>query len=128
MTLKPTESELEIMQILWQCGPLTVRQVNDKLNEHRKVGYTTTLKIMQIMVEKGQLSRDTTHRSHVYTPALPPEKVKSNILDHVLNTVFNGNRSSLVLQALGSQRVTGKELEEIKKAIEELENKSDGTV
>jgi predicted transcriptional regulator len=126
--MKPTESELEIMQILWEYGPLTVRQVNDKLNEQRKVGYTTTLKIMQIMVEKALLSRDTTHRSHVYAPAFPPEKIKSRILDHVLNTVFNGNRSSLIVQALGSHRVTGKELEEIKKAIEEMENKTNGTV
>jgi len=128
IVMKPTESELEIMHILWEYGPLTVREVNDKLNEHRKVGYTTTLKIMQIMAEKTLLSRDTAHRSHVYSPALPPEKVKSNILDHVLKTVFNGNRSSLIVQALGTQKVTVEELKEIKRAIEEMEKDSDGTV
>jgi predicted transcriptional regulator len=126
--MKPTESELEIMQILWEQGPLTVRQVNDKLQEQRKVGYTTTLKIMQIMTEKELLTRDTAHRSHVYTPAVPPDQVKSTILDHVLRTVFNGNRSSLIVQALGNKRVTAKELDEIKRAIEEMEENSNGTV
>ncbi len=126
--MKPTESELEIMQVLWECGPLTVRQVNEKLNDHRKVGYTTTLKMMQIMAEKALLTRDTTHRSHVYSPALPQEKVKSNILDHVLRTVFKGDRSSLIVQALGNRKVSGDELDEIKKAIEELETRSDGTI
>jgi predicted transcriptional regulator len=126
--MKPTESELEIMQILWEDGPLTVRQVNDKLNKQRKVGYTTTLKMMQIMTEKDLLTRDTTLRSHVYAPALPPDQVKSNILDHVLKTVFNGSRSSLIVQALGNKRVTAKELEQIKQIIEEIEENSDGTV
>jgi predicted transcriptional regulator len=125
--MKPTESELEIMQVLWEHGPLTVRQVNDKLQEQRKVGYTTTLKIMQIMTEKELLTRNTAHRSHVYTPALPPDQVKSSILDHILKTVFNGNRSSLIVQALGNKRVTAHELKEIKRVIEEMEGNSDGT-
>ena len=116
------------MQILWEYGPLTVRQVNDKLNEHRNVGYTTTLKIMQIMAEKKLLSRDTAKRSHVYSPILPPDEVKSNILDHVLKTVFKGSRSSLVVQALGDHQVSVEELDEIKKAIEEMEEKSNGPV
>lgn len=115
------------MQILWDHGPLTVRKVNDKLNEQRKVGYTTTLKIMQIMTDKGLLSRDTAYRSHVYAPALPPDEVKSSILDHVLKTVFKGNRSSLIVQALGNKRVTAKELDDIKRVIEEMEAKSNGT-
>jgi len=126
--MKPTESELEIMQILWEYGPLTVRQVNDKLNEHRNVGYTTTLKIMQIMAEKSILSRDTAKRSHVYSPTLPPEEVKSSILDHVLMTVFKGSRSSLVVQALGNHKVSEEELDEIKKAIKAMEEKSHGPV
>jgi predicted transcriptional regulator len=126
--MKPTESELEIMQILWEHGPLTVRKVNDKLQEQRKVGYTTTLKMMQIMTEKELLTRDTAHRSHVYAPALPSDQVKSTILDHVLKTVFNGNRSSLIVQALGNKRVTVKELNEIKRLIEEMEENSNGTV
>ena len=126
MILKPTESELEIMQILWECGPLTVRKVNDLLNQQRRVGYTTTLKIMQIMAEKGLLTRDTEHRSHVYTPTLQSEEVQSTILDHVLKTVFKGSRSNLVMQALGNHSVTKEEMEEIRLLIKKMEDKEDG--
>ena len=123
MKQKPTDSELEIMQLLWEHGPLTVRQLNDKLNEDRRVGYTTTLKIMQIMTEKGMLSRNTDQRSHVYTPTLLPEEVQSNVLDHVVKTVFRGSRSSLILQALGNHSSSAEELAEIKALIEKLEDK-----
>ena len=123
MKHKPTDSELEIMQLLWEHGPLTVRQLNDKLNEDRRVGYTTTLKIMQIMTEKGMLSRNTDQRSHVYTPTLLPEEVQSNVLDHVVKTVFRGSRSSLILQALGNHSSSAEELAEIKALIEKLEDK-----
>ena len=126
MILKPTESELEIMQILWECGPLTVRKVNDLLNQQRRVGYTTTLKIMQIMAEKELLTRDTEHRSHVYTPTLQSEEVQSTILDHVLKTVFKGSRSNLVMQALGNHSVTKEEMEEIRLLIKKMEDKEDG--
>jgi len=121
MTRKPTESELEIMQLLWECGPLTVRQLNDKLNEHRRVGYTTTLKIMQIMTDKGLLTRNTEHRSHVYSPTLLSGEVKTTLLDHIIKTVFNGNRSDLIHQALGSHKATSEELSEIKDLIQKLE-------
>lgn len=121
MNHKPTDSELEIMQLLWEHGPLTVRQLNDKLNEHRRVGYTTTLKIMQIMTEKGLLVRNTDHRSHVYTPTLLPEEVQSSVLDHVVKTVFRGSRSKLILQALGSRTSSAEELDEIKALIKRLE-------
>ena len=126
MMLKPTESELEIMQILWEYGPLTVREVNDLLNQQRRVGYTTTLKIMQIMAEKELLTRDTEHRSHVYTPTLQSEEVQSTILDHVLKTVFKGSRSNLVMQALGNHSVTKEEMEEIRLLIKKMEDKEDG--
>lgn len=125
--LKPTDSELEIMQILWDNGPLTVRKVNDRLNERRRVGYTTTLKMMQIMTEKGMLSRDTDNRSHVYTTTLQSEEVRSTILDHIVRTVFKGSRSSLVMQALGNHSASRTELEEIRKMIEKLEDQEDGT-
>jgi len=121
MKNSPTESELEIMQLLWEFGPLTVRLLNDKLNEHRKVGYTTTLKIMQIMTEKGLLIRNTEHRSHIYTPTLLPEQVQSTVLDHVIKTVFRGNRSNLILQALGQHSSSAEELAEIKALIQKLE-------
>lgn len=120
---KPTESELEILQILWEFGPLTVRELNDKHNEERKVGYTTSLKMMQIMTEKGLLSRDTGERSHIYSPLLRSEEVQSTMLDHVLKTVFKGNRSNLVLQALGKQDASPEEISEIKSLIKKLEEK-----
>lgn len=124
--MKPTDSELEILQVLWENGPLTVRKLNDKLNEHRNVGYTTSLKMMQIMIEKGLLTRDTALRSHIYSPILQPEDVQSNILDHVLKTVFMGNRSRLVLQALGNNNVTREELSELKALIQKMEDREDG--
>ena len=128
MNVKPTDSELEILQILWEFGPMTVRDVNARLNEQRKVGYTTTLKMMQIMTEKGFLSRDTQARSHVYTPLLLHEEVQSTMLEHVLKTVFKGSRSSLVLQALGHGRSSPEEITEIKNLIDKLDKKEDGIV
>ncbi len=128
MTAKLTESELEIMQILWESGSATVRQVNDRLNEQRSVGYTTTLKIMQIMTHKELLTRDTENRSHVYAPTLQSAEVQSTILDHVLRTVFKGDRSNLVMQALGNQFASEKELKEIKALIKKLEEKEDGVL
>lgn len=124
---KPSDSELEIMQILWEKGPLTVRDVNDFLNLNRRVGYTTTLKIMQIMTEKNLLTRDTGQRSHIYSPTLDPGDVQSNILDHVIQTAFRGNTGKLVLRALGNHKTSPSEMEEIKALIEEMENNSNGT-
>jgi BlaI family penicillinase repressor len=121
--MKPTESELEILQLLWEHGPLTVRTLNDQLNKQRRVGYTTSLKMMQIMTEKGMLTRDTSYRSHVYAPALQPASVQSNVLDHILKTVFMGDRSKLVLQALGSQNISPEELTELKAFIQKMEEK-----
>jgi predicted transcriptional regulator len=126
--MKPTDSELEILQLLWECGPLTVRALNDKLNKQRRVGYTTSLKMMQIMTEKGLLTRDTTQRSHIYSPAIGPEDVQSNIVDHILKTVFMGDRSKLVLQALGNQKATQEELSELREMIQKMEDKEDGAV
>jgi len=126
--IKPTESELEILQFLWEFGPMTVRELNDQLNKQRRVGYTTSLKMMQIMIEKGLLTRDTAQRSHVYAPALLPDDVQSNMLDHVLKTVFRGDRSKLVLQALGNHEVTPEELSELKAIISKMEEEQNGTV
>lgn len=123
MKAKPTDSELEILQLLWEFGPMTVRELNDKLNKERKVGYTTSLKMMQIMTEKGLLSRDTGERSHIYSPLLKSEEVQSTMLDHVLKTAFKGNRSRLVLQALGSRDASPEEISEIKSLIKKLEEK-----
>jgi len=128
MLIKPTDSELEILQLLWEYGPMTVREINDKLNLVRKVGYTTSLKMMQIMTDKGLLSRDTGERSHVYSPLLRSEDVQSTMLDHVLKTVFKGNRSSLVLQALGKNDASPEELSELKTWIKKLEEKENDSL
>ena len=129
MVLKPTESELEIMQLLWESGPLTVRQVNDRLNKQRRVGYTTTLKIMQIMTEKGFLTRDTDQRSHIYSPTLQSGEVRTKLLDHVIRTAFRGDTSGMVLHALGHHKASREEMDEIKAMIEKMEKRpSDGTV
>jgi predicted transcriptional regulator len=128
MISKPTDSELEILQLLWEFGPMTVRELNDELNKERKVGYTTSLKMMQIMTEKGLLSRDTGERSHVYSSLLQSEEVQSTMLDHVLKTAFKGNRSRLVLQALGNHHASPEEISEIKSLIKKLEENEDGTV
>ena len=124
--VKPSESELEIMQVLWEKGPLTVREINDFLNIERRVGYTTTLKIMQIMTEKEMLKRDTGQRSHIYFPAMDPGDVQSNILDHVIKTAFRGNATKLVLSALGNSHASQAEMDEIKALISEIEKNSDG--
>lgn len=127
MQIKPSESELEIMQILWTEGPLTVREVNDILNLERRVGYTTTLKIMQIMAEKEMLIRDTGQRSHIYSPAIDRNEVQTNILDHVIKTAFRGNTSSLVIRALGNHNPTPGEMADIKALIAEIEKGENGT-
>ena len=119
---EPTKAELEILQVLWQYGPSTVRFVNDLLNEQkREVQYTSTLKLMQIMHEKGILKRDDTAMKHVYSSALEEKKTKTQLLDRVIDTMFNGSRSSLVLQLLGNKKTSKKELQEIREFLKKLE-------
>lgn len=119
--LKPTESELEILQLLWEKGPSTVREINDELNSRREVGYTTTLKIMQIMAEKGLLTRTKEGRGHVYLPAIEIVDTRQQFLDRLLFGVFGGSASSLVMQVLGNHKTSEAELTEIKNYIEKLE-------
>jgi len=126
MQTKPSDSELEILQVLWEKGALTVRQVNDILNGERRVGYTTTLKIMQIMTDKGLLERNTSQRSHIYTPLLKPEEVQASILDHVIRTVFRGDTSGLVLRALGHNEASPEEIREIKSLLDKIKNRHHG--
>jgi predicted transcriptional regulator len=118
---KPTESELEILSILWENGPSTVRFVNDRLNEKKQVGYTTTLKFLQIMTDKGLVSRMADVRTHVYSSVIRKESVQSDLLDKLLATAFDGSAKRLVMQTLGSYKASREELEEIKKLINELE-------
>ena len=120
----PTESELEILQVLWQMGPCTVRQVNDILNERREVGYTTTLKLLQIMAEKKLVSRDTSDRVHIYHAAVGESSTQQHLLKHVVDTLFRGSASRLVMQALGNHEASSEELDEIKSLIEKIEKQS----
>lgn len=119
----PTDSELEVLQILWQYGPSTVRFINDMLNKKREVGYTTTLKIMQIMLEKGLLSKQIQDRIHIYTPNAEESVTQENLLQEFVDNTFRGSTSSLVMRMLGSENTSREELEKIKQFILSLENK-----
>ncbi len=119
---KPTEAELEILQILWQKGPCSVRDVNDLLNETREVGYTTTLKIMQIMLEKGLVDRNAEKRTHIYSAVPKEQDVQSQLLTRFVDATYRGSASRLVMQLLGNHKASQQELDEIKKLIEQLEN------
>ncbi len=119
--IKPTETELEILNILWKEGPSSVRKVNEKMNEQKEVGYTTTLKLMQIMSQKGLVSRDESSRTHIYLPEVQAKDIQGQLVDKLLHTAFGGSASELVLSALGSGKASAKELEEIKALIDKLE-------
>ena len=116
-----TDAEMEVLQVLWKHGPATVREVNDEIAKTRFVGYTTTLKVMQIMVDKGSLSREEAGKAHVYAPVESTEKAKSDILADLIDRVFDGSAADLVLHALGGQKASPEELAEIKAIISSLE-------
>jgi predicted transcriptional regulator len=119
--IKPTEAELEILQMLWSQGPRSVRELNDELNQSKPVGYTTTLKILQIMAEKGLVTRIKDGRNHIYTAAVEQKAAQQQLLDKLLNGIFGGSAKKLVMQALGNHTASKEELEEIKQYIEQLE-------
>ncbi len=125
MKVKPTNSELEILQIIWKKGSCTVREVNEELSglKGTEIGYTTTLKLMQIMHEKGLLERETGSRTHIYKALISQSKTKQNILDTLIETVFNGSASQLVMQALSNKKSSKEEIEMIKKYLEQLDKK-----
>ncbi len=119
---EPTKSELEILQVIWQHGPSTVRFVNDKLNEQKRtVQYTSTLKLMQIMVEKQMLKRDETNMKHVYIAAIEEQKTKSALLDRFVDSMFNGSATNLMMQLLGNKKTSKKEIQEIKELLNNLD-------
>jgi len=126
-TPKPTDAELEILQVLWENGPSSVRFVNDKLNdkrgdEEREIGYTTTLKLMQIMVEKkGIATRNTDNRTHIYSANVDESNTKQALLKSFVDTTFRGSAMNLVLQALGNHQTSSDELAEIKALIDKIE-------
>lgn len=120
--IKPTESELEILNILWSKDVATVREVHEMLARTKDVGYTTTLKLMQIMHEKGLVKRDESMRTHIYQAVVKKEVTQKHLLSKMIDSLFGGSSTQLVLQALGSgeQKVSAEELEEIQKLIENL--------
>lgn len=118
--IKPTESELEILQILWTKGLATVREVHEDLASTKDVGYTTTLKLMQIMHEKGLVKRDDSMRTHVYQAAVNKEKTQKHLLGKMINSLFGGSPTQLVIQALGEHKASPEELDEIQALLNEL--------
>lgn len=118
---KPTASELEILGVLWRTGPATVRRVCTELETAKPTGYTTVLKLMQIMAEKGLLIRDEENRAHVYRPALEQAETQGRIVDDLLERVFGGSASALVMRALSLKRASKKEIAEIRRMLDEAE-------
>lgn len=120
---KPTEGELEILSILWKYGEAPVRTVHEEINRVRESGYTTTLKLMQIMFEKGLLTRNDSAKTHIYRPALAKEKTQKQIVGKIINNLFEGSATNLVMQALGTSKPKKEELEKIEALISELKKK-----
>jgi len=119
---EPTKSELEILQVLWEYGPSTVRFVNDHLNaKKRSVQYTGTLKLMQIMAEKGILKRDESNMKHVYKAVLEEKKTKGLLLDRFVDSMYNGSASNLMMQLLGNKKTSKKELDAIRELIKKMD-------
>jgi len=122
--IEPTRAELEILQVLWKHGPATVRFVNEKLNEEkREVNYTSTLKLMQIMLDKGLLTRDDSEMKHVYASAEEESKTKSFLLEKFVENLYDGSASNLMMQLLGNKKTSKKELDAIKALIEKASKK-----
>ncbi len=118
---KPTDSELEILQILWKNGASTVKSVNEILNEKKEVGYTTTLKLMQIMNEKGLVQRNEDEKSHIYSAAISQNDMQKVLLDRFLETAFSGSAANLVMQALGNSNTSKDELKKIREYLNKIE-------
>ena len=118
--IKPTEGEMEILQVLWQKGLCTVREVHEALDKTDS-GYTTTLKLMQIMHEKGMVERDTNQKTHIYKAIVNQDKTEKQLVNKMIDNVFNGSAARLVMQALGNHTASADEIDEIKKYLEQLE-------
>ena len=116
---RPTDSELAILRVLWDRGPATVRQVHDALAGARDTGYTTTLKLMQIMAEKGLVTRDQSARTHVYTARLSRDRTQRQLVTDLIDRAFGGSAAALVLQALSSQPASADELGEIRRLVDD---------
>ena len=121
--LKPTESELEILTVLWKHESATVRTVHEELSKTKEAGYTTTLKLMQIMHEKGLVTRDTGNKTHIYTPAVSKENTQTRIVNKMILNLFGGSPTELVMQALGGNKTSDEDLLRIERLIVSLKEK-----
>ena len=120
--MKPTEGELEILQVLWEKGKATVREVHETILKTKEAGYTTTLKLMQIMFEKGLVTRDDSAKTHIYQANVSKEKTQSQFVGKMISSLFGGSSTQLVMQALGSQSPSKEELVEIQQLLDNLKN------
>ena len=118
---RPTDAELEILKVLWRRGPSTVREVFETLGESKTTGYTTVLKLMQIMADKGLVVRDESERAHRYEPAAPEDETQRRLVGDLLRKAFDGSAKKLVMQALSTERASAEELSEIRRMLDELE-------
>jgi len=122
--IEPTRSELEILQVVWKHGPSTVRFVNDQLNEQKRaVQYTSTLKLMQIMAEKGILKRDESNMKHIYSAAVEEKKFKGYLLERFVDSLYDGSATSLMMQLLGNKKTSKEELDQIRDLLDKLDSK-----
>ncbi|MDB6110378.1 MAG: hypothetical protein JWR69_2128 [Pedosphaera sp.] len=121
---KPTDTELAILRVLWRLGPATVRAVHAEFNRVQETGYTTVLKMLQIMTEKGLVRRDESERSHVYQPVLSEQHVQRQLVGHLLDRAFGGSAQKLVMQALASKKSSPRELAEIRRLLDKLEKEA----
>lgn len=118
---RPTDTELSILRVLWRLGPSTVRAVQEQMNLAQETGYTTVLKMLQIMAEKGLVRRDESQRSHVYEAAAAEEETQRQLVDYLLDRAFNGSAQKLVMQALSTRKSTPEELAKIRRLLDEME-------
>ena len=121
---RPTDAELAILRVLWERGPSTVRDVHDELNEHAPTGYTTVLKLLQIMTEKGLVVRDETERAHIYEARYSEQKTQRQLLSDLVDRAFGGSAAKLVLQALSGRKANSDELNAIRTLLDRLEGES----
>ncbi len=120
----PTKTEMDVLQVLWQYGPSTVRFVHDKLNEQKEaVIYTSTLKLMQVMKEKGMLDRDESSMKHVYSAAVEEKKVKGTLLNRFMDSMYNGSPSDLMVALLGNDKTSPEELKKMKELLKSMDSK-----
>lgn len=124
MKVKPTDSELEILTILWQLKKGSVRQIHEKLSETKDTGYTTTLKLLQIMNTKGLVKRDEQNRSHIYTAAITEKDTQRSLLKGFVSAAFGGSAKNLVMQALGQGKPSTEEINEIRAFLDQLEEEN----